>query len=78
MSTRIRVVTVPPLSPTKVWLSLGNLPPAATVNDLKRSLCEQTPVLKGLRSDQIQLFVEDFELLGASSIGVVRENDMVQ
>jgi len=75
---RIRVVTFPPLSTTKVWSSLSNLPSAATVNDLKHSLCKQVPALKGLKTDQIRLFVDDFELLEALSIDVVRENDTVQ
>ena len=75
---RIRVSTVPPLSLTKVWSSLNSLPSAATVGDLKHSLCTQIPALKGLSSDQIQLFLDDFELLDALPIDVVHENDHVQ
>lgn len=75
---RIRVSTLPPLSLTKVWSSLSSLPSAATVSDLKHSLCIQVPALKGLRSDQIQLFVDDFELLDTLSVDVVHENDHVQ
>lgn len=75
---RIRVSTVPPLSPARVWSSLSSLPSAATVNDLKHSLCTQIPALKGLRSDHIQLFVDDFELLDTLPTDVVRENDHVQ
>jgi len=74
---RIRVSTVPPLSLTKVWSSLSSLPSAATVSDLKRSLCTQIPALEGLRSDQIQLFLDDFELLDALPVDVVHENDHV-
>jgi len=75
---RIRVSTAPPLSLTKVWSSLSSLPSAATVSSLKHSLCTQIPALKGLRSNQIQLFVDGFELLDALPIDVVRENDLVQ
>lgn len=74
---RIRVSTVPPLSLTKVWSSLSSLPSAATVSDLKRSLCIQIPALKGLKGDQTQLFVDGFELLDALPIDIVRENDIV-
>jgi len=75
---RVRVSTVPPLSLTKVWSSLSSLSSAATVSNLKHSLCTQIPALKGLRGDQIQLFVDDFELLDALPIDVVHENDLVQ
>src|SRR5258705_204495 len=78
MSMRIRVFTFPPLPITKVWSSLGNLPSSATVGDLKRSLCKQVPALKGLKSDEIRLFVDDFELLEVLSIDIVRENDTVE
>jgi hypothetical protein len=72
---RIRVSTVPPLLLTKVWSSLSSLPSAATVSDLKRSLCAQIPALGGLKSDQIQLFLDDFELLDTLPVDVVHEND---
>lgn len=75
---RIRVLTVPPLPITKVWSSLNNLPSAATVSDLKYSLCKQVPALKGLKSDQLRLFVDDFELLETLPLDVVHENDIVQ
>jgi len=75
---RIRVSTVPPLLATKVWSSLSSLPSAATVGNLKHSLCTQVPALKGLRGDQIQLFVDDFELLDTLPIDAVQENDLVQ
>jgi hypothetical protein len=78
MSMRIRVLTVPPLPITKVWSSLSNLPPAATVSDLRRLLCKQVPVLKGLKGDQLRLFVDDFELLETLPFDVVHENDIVQ
>ena len=78
LSMRIRVLTIPPLSITKVWSSLGNLPSPATVSDLKISLCKQVPALKGLKSHQISLFVDDFELLEQLTIDVVHENDTVQ
>ena len=75
---RIRVSTVPPLSLAKVWSSLSSLSAAATISNLKYSLCTQIPALKGLRGDQIRLFVDDFELLDALSIDIIRENDHVQ
>lgn len=75
---RIRVSTIPPLSPTKVWSSLSSLPPTATVGDLKRSLCAQILVLRGFGSDKIQLFMDGFELVDALPIDVVHENDLVQ
>lgn len=78
MVMRIRVATLPPLPITKVWASLGDLPSAATINDLKLSLCNQIPALKGLKSNQIQLSVDDFELLEASLIDIVHKNDTVQ
>lgn len=72
------MLTLPPLSITRVWSSLRNLPSAATVNDLKRSLCKQVPALKELKSDQIRLFVDGFELLEALPVDIVHENDTVQ
>lgn len=48
------------------------------MSDLKHSLCIQIPALKRLRSDQIQLFVDDFELLDTLSVDIVHENDHVQ
>ena len=75
---RIRVSTVPPLLLTKVWSSLSSLPSAATISTLKDSLCAQIPALKGLSSDQIRLFVDDFELLSTLPIDVVHENDLIK
>lgn len=74
---RIRVSTVPPLPLAKVWSSLSSLSSATTVSNLKHLLCRQVPTLKGLRGDQIRLFVDDFELLDALPIDAVRENDLV-
>lgn len=75
---RIRVSTIPPLPPTKVWSSLSSLPPTATVGDLKQSLCAQILALRGLRRDQFKLFMDGFELVEALPIDVVHENDLVQ
>jgi len=74
---RIRVSTVPPLPLAKVWSSLSSLSSVATVSNLKHLLCLQVPTLRGLRGDQIQLFVDDFELLDALAVDVVHENDLV-
>lgn len=57
---------------------MANLPSAATVSDLKHLLCKQVPALKGLKSGQIQLFIDEFELLEALPIDIVHENDTVQ
>ncbi|KAF9651794.1 hypothetical protein BDM02DRAFT_533181 [Thelephora ganbajun] len=55
-------------------IRVSTVPPLSLT---KHSLCKQIPALKGLRGDQIRLFVDDFELLDTLPIDVVRENDLV-
>ena len=73
---RVKVETLAPLPPLKAWFSCAAL---STVRDLKASLCA---ILKPLQDgrvgiEELILLLDDFELLDASSIDVVRDGDLI-
>ncbi|KAH9853351.1 hypothetical protein C2E23DRAFT_755320 [Lenzites betulinus] len=73
---RLKVETVPPLPLLKAWFSTHAVP---SILDLKLALCTGLSPLVHHRIDphHILLLLDDFELLDASPIDVVRDGDLV-
>ncbi|KAI0637605.1 hypothetical protein C8Q77DRAFT_1086815 [Trametes polyzona] len=73
---RVKVETVPPLPHLRAWFSTSALP---SVLDLKASLCTDLAPLAqdSVCPEDILLFLDDFELLDASPIDVVRDGDLL-
>ncbi|KAI8984904.1 hypothetical protein BD414DRAFT_537359 [Trametes punicea] len=73
---RIKVESVPPLPHVKAWYSANALP---SVVDLKASLCASLPALSHdrIRPQDLLLLLDDFELLDASPIDVLRDGDLI-
>ncbi|KZT13197.1 uncharacterized protein LAESUDRAFT_754192 [Laetiporus sulphureus 93-53] len=73
---RIKVESAPPLPPVKAWFSTHS---ATTVLELKSVLCADLHALRddGIQGQDIALVLDDFELLDASPIDVVRDGDLV-
>ena len=78
---RVRVSTVAPLPQVKAWfpveVNARNSP--GTVDSLKRELCTKIEVLRRSRvqSSGIALFLDDYELLGETSLDVLKDGDTI-
>jgi hypothetical protein len=89
---RIRLVTLPPFPPLKVWYPLYpqrhqqlSYPASlageenCTIATLKAQLVKELPVLAeyGVDSWMIILSIDGFELLDASPLSVIQDGDLV-
>ncbi|KAI0951819.1 hypothetical protein AcV7_007814 [Taiwanofungus camphoratus] len=73
---RIKVASIPPLPFVKAWYSVTS---ASTVADLKTSLCADLPPFQRDRINgrDIILVLDDFDLLNASPVDVIRDGDLI-
>lgn len=73
---RVKVETVAPLPHVKAWFSTHAVP---SILDLKTALCTDLLPLAHdrVRAGDILLLLDDFELLDASPVDVVRDGDLV-
>ncbi|EMD31767.1 hypothetical protein CERSUDRAFT_119350 [Gelatoporia subvermispora B] len=73
---RVKVESIPPLPTIKAWFGVHS---ASTVSDFKSVLCSDLPALRDARTQarDILLVLEDYELLDASPVDVVRDGDLI-
>lgn len=73
---RIKIASIPPLPFVKAWYSVTS---ASTVADLKTSLCADLPPFQRDRINgrDIILVLDDFDLLNASPVDVIRDGDLI-
>lgn len=71
---RIKLQTLPPLKPLKAWFQIPSTLSLeySTINDLKDCL----PVIDSSEYHLV-LVLDDFELLGDTTLSVLREGDLV-
>jgi hypothetical protein len=77
---RIRLRSSPPLAPLKAWFEIPStlLMDTNSITDLKREIHHRLLTSnETLRTSQIILELDDFELLDDSSLTVIRENDLL-
>ncbi|KAH7930316.1 hypothetical protein BV22DRAFT_1028542 [Leucogyrophana mollusca] len=76
---RIRVSLVHPFPVFKAWVPVDGADSIQTVEHLKNDLCSRLAVLRDLRvkSRELILLVDEFELLDDSPISIVRDGDLV-
>ncbi|KZT66981.1 hypothetical protein DAEQUDRAFT_729578 [Daedalea quercina L-15889] len=73
---RIKLQSFQPLPVFRAWFSIHS---ATTVGELKSVLCAELPALRdgGLKSRDISLELDKFELLDFSPIDVIRDGDLI-
>lgn len=72
---RLKISTIHPLGPLKVWFTLDNGSEAHTIVQLKRALCARLPI--GMQADNITLMMDEYDLLDESPISILRDGDAV-
>lgn len=74
---RIKIQTVPPLPPLKAWVGVQAEP---TILHLKRTIRTQLDSLRtpAISDTDLLLLLDDFQLLDASPIDVIRDGDRVE
>ncbi|KAJ8697734.1 hypothetical protein PTI98_004510 [Pleurotus ostreatus] len=78
---RIKIQTNNPLPPLKAWYATNSLEgPNPTIADLKKQICTNVEgiraAMKG-KTAQLALTLDDFELLDASPLDVLRDGDLI-
>ncbi len=76
---RVKIQASPPLPEIKAWFSLSNLSPSSSVALLKHELCKTLSTLResGVHGRDLILLLDDFELLGETSIDIIKDGDMI-
>ncbi|KAA1465884.1 hypothetical protein DENSPDRAFT_830570 [Dentipellis sp. KUC8613] len=76
---RVKIQASPPLPEIKAWFSLSNLSPSSSVAVLKHELCRTLSALResGVHGHDLILLLDDFELLGETSIDVIKDGDLI-
>jgi hypothetical protein len=73
---RVRVQTDEPLPVLKFWFPLEN--GIDTIGDLKRALCSNVDVLKGIGAAEIVLVLEEYAILDTSKVeSVLRDGELI-
>ena len=80
---RFRIAAKPPLAPFKAWFDISDNDSIFDIRGVKAQICSRISQLSAasgcpLTSEQIILYIDDFELLDDSSLQVIKENDLVQ